>query len=416
MQRFALFFVAAGMACSDDGPTPPVANTFTIDSFNVGLAGAFIPFEAERRAAMGPALANNPADVICLQEVWREEDKDAIATAVRARFPHVARVAHDLSTPITAEIDPMCPVPPTPTTPPCGTPALRMALDEGLRCLSSNCSTRPNDEQGQTTSTACAQQRCIGQVTALVTSTESDALRCYGCLASALPTESFASIRTLCSSNPNAGLAFNGRNGLMILSRYPLSEVETLVIPGTWNRRTITRATATLPGNRRVKVYCNHLTAVFDDIAFPYTGRHGCGEVGRAGWATEQRAQGQRLVRWVNETAGTTPTVILGDFNTGPASPGVSAEVEEHFDYLRMQFVLAVPPGYRPACTFCPDNTLNGMRTEPVWIDHIFVKNIPASAVRSFERTYTEASVQVPSAPGRVHLSDHYGVRAVLSL
>jgi len=416
MKRLSLLLAATVAACSDDPAPAPTSNTVTADSFNVGLAGAFIPFEAQRRAAMGPALANNPADIVCLQEVWREEDKDAIVAATRARFPYVARTAHDLATPVTTDIDPMCAVPPVPTTPPCSSMALRTALDDGLRCLTANCNTTPGNESGQTTSTACAQTQCIGQVGALITSTEADALRCYGCLASALPTESFSSIRTLCTGNPNAGLAFNGRNGVMILSKHPLSDVETLVVPGTWNRRVITRATATLPGNRRVAVYCNHLTPVFDNVAFPYTGRHGCGEVGRTGWATEQLAQERRLVQWVNQTAGTTPALILGDFNTGPASAGVTAEAGENYDYLRMQLTPALPANYAPTCTYCPDNVLNGMRTEPVWIDHVFLKNLPATAVRSFERTYTDTSVVVPAAPGRVHLSDHYGVRVVLSL
>jgi endonuclease/exonuclease/phosphatase family metal-dependent hydrolase len=406
--------LASMFGCADDAT--PAGTTVTADSFNVGLAGAFIPFETQRRAAMGPAIAANPADIVCLQEVWREEDKDAIVAATRARFPHVVRVAHDLTTPVTTEIDPMCPVGPAVTMPPCASPALRAALDDGLRCLVANCSTMTGSEMGQTTSTACAQERCIGQVGALITNTEPTALACYGCFASALPTENFSTIRTTCTTNPNAGLAFGGRNGLMILSKHPLSDVETLVVPGTWNRRTMTRATATLPGGRRVAVYCNHLTPVFDNVAFPYTGRHGCGEVGRAGWATEQLAQARRLVQWVTQTAGNTPALVLGDFNTGPASTGITAEAGENYDYLRMQLTPAVPAGYRPTCTYCPDNVLNGMRTDPVWIDHVFLRNLPATAVRSFERTYTDTSVTVPTAPGRVHLSDHYGVRVVLSL
>ena len=67
------------LGCSDD---PAVtASEVTVDSFNVGLAGAFIPFESQRRTAIGAAIAQMPSDIVCLQEVWREEDKDAIVTA-----------------------------------------------------------------------------------------------------------------------------------------------------------------------------------------------------------------------------------------------------------------------------------------------------------------------------------------------
>ncbi len=405
--------LAAAIGCSDDAATTPT--TFTVDSLNVGLAGAFIPFEPQRRAAIGPAIATMDSDVVCLQEVWLESDKDAIVAATRSRFPYVARSRHDLNSAITSEIDPMCDVPAAPTTPPCSSAALRSGLEDGLRCITTNCSTMPGNEAGQTTSTQCATSTCIGQVGALITSPDPDALRCYGCLASALPTESFSSIRTLCETNPAAGLAFGGQNGVMILSKHPLSNIETIVVPGTWNRRVITRATATLPNARTVTVFCNHLTPQFDSTAFPYTGRYGCGRVGREGWANEQLAQARRLVQWVTQTGGSGPVVVAGDFNSGPMSSGVVAEAVETYDYLRTQLTLAVPSNYTPVCTFCGANFLTGNSAD-VWIDHIFVKNIPASAVRSFSRTFVTPSVTVPSAPGTVNVSDHYGVRAVLSL
>jgi endonuclease/exonuclease/phosphatase family metal-dependent hydrolase len=412
-----LALVATVLACSAE-PTP-ASTQVVIDSFNVGLAGAFIPFEPQRRAAVGAAIAQMPSDIVCIQEAWREEDKDAIVAATRTRFPHVARARHDLESTVTAgfDLDPMCPVAPARTGAPCASMALRAALDEGLQCLARSCSTMPGSEMGQTTSTACAASMCVGQVGALITSTEPDALRCYGCLATALPTETIGSIRGLCTANANAGLAFGGRSGVMILSRHPLSEVETVVIPGTWNRRVITRATASLPSGRRVAVYCNHLSPVFNGVTFPYTGRHGCDRIGAEGWATEQLAQARRLVTWVNQTAGTTPAVVLGDFNTSPMGVnGITPEAPDTYNYLRMQLTPAQPQGYVPRCTYCPDNALNGMRTDPVWIDHIFLKNLTTTAVRSYELTFTDASVVVPAAPGRVHLSDHYGVRATLTL
>ena len=143
--------LAAAIGCSDDAA--PTTTTFTVDSLNVGLAGAFIPFEPQRRAAIGPAIATLDSDVVCLQEVWQESDKDAIVAATRSRFPYVARSRHDLNSAITSEIDPMCDVPAAPTTAPCGSAALRAGLEDGLRCLTANCSTMPGNEAGQTTST-----------------------------------------------------------------------------------------------------------------------------------------------------------------------------------------------------------------------------------------------------------------------
>lgn len=415
-----LITLGTTLGCGGDA-TPPAPLTLTVESFNVGLAGAFIPHEPERRRAIPSAVAAMSADIVCLQEAWRQEDKDAIVAAARVRFPHSYSVAHDLNTAVTRELDPMCPggaaPPPEQSTAPCADPSVRTTFNEGLQCLRANCSTVADSDDGRTTSTACAADRCVGSVVSLLTAGPMG-LRCYGCLAPQLTTETFAAIRTSCTTNARAGLAFGGQSGTMILSRYPLSETETVVLPGTWNRRVITRATATLPNGLRVGVYCNHLSPVFEGPNFPYTGRYGCGDAGRDGWSREQLAQARELVAYVRRRDPGGRALILGDFNSSPASaPGqvvVNEEAPETFALLRAAFTPAVPAGFVPRCTFCPENVLTG-NTSPVWIDHVFVQGIPAAAVRSAERTFTTPTVTVPGA-APVHLSDHYGFRSTLVL
>lgn len=411
--------VLAGCGSETPGPT---AVDLTVDSFNVGLAGAFIPYETERRAAVATAIAAMPSDIVCIQEAWRQEDKDAIVAAGRARFPHTYSARHDLNTAVTAEINPMCPggmtVPTEPTTPPCADMAVRTTFEAGITCLVGACSTMPGSEMGQTTSTMCATTNCLAHVSGLLTA-GANGLRCYGCLAPQLPTETFANIRTACTTNARAGLAFGGQSGTMILSKYPLSDTETVVMPGTWNRRVITRATATLPNGARVGVYCNHLTPVFEGPAFPYTGRYGCGQAGRDGWVSEQTAQARELIAYVQRRDGAGRAIILGDFNSGPASragqPEIIEAAPETYAVLTGAFREAVPTGYVPQCTFCPDNFLTD-NTPPEWIDHIFLRGFPADAARRAERTFTTANVTVAGRAQPVHVSDHYGMRAVISV
>ncbi len=225
--------------------------------------------------------------------------------------------------------------------------------------------------------------------------------------------------RTQCTTNPRAGLAFGGQSGTMILSRYPLSDTETVVLPGTWNRRVITRATATLPNGARVGVYCNHLTPVFEGSAFPYTGRYGCGQTGREGWVAEQTAQARALIAYVQRRDASGRAIILGDFNSGPGSragqPEIVEAAPETYAVLTGAFREAVPAGYVPQCTFCPDNALTD-NSAPEWIDHIFLRGFATDAVRRAERTFTTASVNVQGRAQPVHVSDHYGMRAVLSV
>lgn len=407
--------------CGSDSAAP-AAVELTVDSYNVGLAGAFIPYETERRAAVAAAVAAMPSDIVCIQEVWRQEDKDAIIAAGRARFPHTYTARHDLNTAVTQEITPMCAngmtVPPAPTTPPCGDMAARTAFEAGIACLTRSCSTMPGSEMGQTTSTMCATTNCFAQVASLLTSS-ADGLRCYGCLAPQLPTETFANIRTACTTNARAGLAFGGQSGTMILSKHPLSDTETVVLPGTWNRRVITRATATLPNGARVGVYCNHLTPVFEGLAFPYTGRYGCGQTGRDGWVAEQTAQARELIAYVQRRDGAGRAIVLGDFNAGPSSragqPEIIETAPETYAILTAAFREALPSGYVPQCTFCPENALTD-NTPPEWIDHIFLRGFAADAARRAERTFTTATVTVTGRAQPVHVSDHYGMRAVISV
>jgi endonuclease/exonuclease/phosphatase family metal-dependent hydrolase len=407
--------IASFAGCGDDDPPQPV--DLTVETFNVALAGSFVNFEAQRRPVMLSAIASDPSDVICIQEAFRKEDKDAIKAAVAATFPHVAAIETNLDTPIDP-IDSDCEVAPAPTMPPCAPADTRAKLDAAIACLQANCNTVPGSADGFTTSTDCAQAACTGQAVALLFGTPQD-LQCFGCLAPQLPVESFASMTSLCTTEVNAGLAFRGQASVMILSRHPLSDTKMTVMPGTWNRRIVLQSTATLPNGAAVDIYCNHTSAIFSGVTFPYTGRYGCGQTNENGWAHEQKLQTQKIIQIV-EAAGARPAVVLGDFNTGREvmTGGVTlfAEAPENLDLLSAAFTPAVPASYTPACTYCPDNVVAGMRTMPVWIDHIFVKNIPAANVKSLERAYTQPMVTVPGETNQVHLSDHYGLRAVVTI
>ncbi len=419
----AVPLLAAG--CSDAAATPPPSDggaaeaskdavELTIESFNLGLAGAFVPNVAVRRPKVIEAVGAMTADIVCLQEAWFEADKDAIATAAKNRFPHVARKLHDLDTAIEDATDEIGAVPPPQTTPLCAGSSVT-ALEAGLDCLSKNCSTIPDSMDGKTTSTACASEKCQGSVGPLVLFDKP----CYGCIAPLLPTETFSSIRTECTTNPKAGLAFNGTSGVMILSKYPLRDVDDVVLPGTWNRRVILHATADLPNGAAVDVYCNHLTPIFDGISFPYTGKYGRGATDSAGWEAEQQLQAGKLLKLVESRPGT--AIVLGDFNTGPEvkeGDTVIAEAEGPATYqlLTSKLTPALAPGFKPQCTYCGDNA-NNNDTNKAWIDHVFVRGLAAGDFLATERTFVEATVSatVPDAGAvMVPLSDHYGIRARL--
>jgi exonuclease III len=408
-----------------------------VETFNIALAGAFIPFEAERRDPLINAIPTTDADIICLQEVWEQADKDAIVAAAASEFPHSAVFAHDLDTPVDDPTDQNGQIPAMPSGVPCpdanvGDFGANLAdqLDQTAQCLADFCSTT-GDETGRTTSADCAADACTLTVAGLLFGNELQQ-RCYACAVTQLPTEVIATLADRCKTIENQDLAFRGQNGVMILSRFPLSNEDTFVVPGTWNRRVVVNATATLPNGAELDVYCNHLTPIFNVTGintFPYTGQYGGGATTEPEqWEAEQRLQAEKLITYVQQTSGTRPAVVLGDINAGREVTDAGgqivlyAEGEPTLDVLESVLTLGAAANYEPLCTFCDTNPLNGVEdTLPVWIDHIYLYGLDASTVVSTERNFDEFVVPVQIDDGMggttgalVPLSDHYGMRSVI--
>jgi endonuclease/exonuclease/phosphatase family metal-dependent hydrolase len=395
----------------------------TIDTFNVALAGAFVPYEQQRRQPIADAMAEQTADLICLQEVWDQTDKELIREAVADAYPYVVSFEDNLDTQVDDPTDQQGEIPPAPTTVPCpDIPApdlpgvtIQDQMNGAIDCVRDNCSTIPGSDEGYTTSADCAETACIGDVGGLLLGDEQQQ-RCYACVVTQLPTAQLGYIRSSCAEIVNQELAFNGQSGVMLLSRHPLvEEPEEWVLPGTWNRRIILHATVKLPNGSDLDAYCNHLTPIFTGLAYPYTGQYGNGLTGAAGWQAEQELQAQKLIDYVDRTSGDRPAVILGDFNASHAYPAqdIVAEGEPALNLLETQFEPAYTSDYTPQCTFCSDNVVAGAETSS-WIDHILLYNLPADPVVSTMRIFDQPVVPVDSE--MVPLSDHYGMRSVVTV
>jgi endonuclease/exonuclease/phosphatase family metal-dependent hydrolase len=285
-------------------------------------------------------------------------------------------------------------------------------MNQAVDCVREYCSTMPGSDEGYTTSAECASSSCVGAVGGLLLG-NAQQQRCYACVVTQLPTEKLGDIRMSCATVVNQDLAFDGQNGVMLLSRHPLKNAEEWVLPGTWNRRTILNATVELPNGAELDAYCNHLTPIFTDFTFPYTGQYGEGMTDAGGWQAEQELQAQKLIDYVTETSGSRPAVIMGDLNASHAFPEqeIVAEGEDTLDLLETEFEPAYASGYTPQCTFCSDNPVTDAAVSS-WIDHILLYNLPSDSVLSTARIFDESVVPVPG--DMVPLSDHFGMRSVI--
>jgi len=199
---FSIGMVSVG--CNESSqPSEPIE--VTVDTFNVALAGAFIPYESERRQPIVEAIAATNSDIICLQEVWNQADKELIRDGALAAYPYSALFRDDLDTPVDDPTDQNDQVPPPPTGVPCPDEEasdgmnILAQMNQAVDCVMANCSTTPDatppeDELGRTTSAECASANCVGQVAGLLFG-DAAQQRCYACVITQLPTSTFGRMR-----------------------------------------------------------------------------------------------------------------------------------------------------------------------------------------------------------------------------
>jgi endonuclease/exonuclease/phosphatase family metal-dependent hydrolase len=186
-----------------------------------------------------------------------------------------------------------------------------------------------------------------------------------------------------------------GRTGLALISRVPLSREAVVPLESFFVRRAVIRAeVATTAGP--VLVLATHLTADIPPIPHPDPG----------GWAAEHMVQVEHVISIAAEWGG--PVMLVGDLNCGPSLPGMNPEFEA--GYLRLREAFPGSPYEdrdEPLCTFCRDNPLQFLEYSSL-IDHVLTRGIDHEAAA---RRILDEPVQIDGS--EVRLSDHYGLEVV---
>jgi hypothetical protein len=168
----------------------------------------------------------------------------------------------------------------------------------------------------------------------------------------------------------------------MILSRYPLANTASYILPSSSLRREVLYAEVQLE-DAPVDFYCSVLSPQYIDADEPYVGPYGQdqtttladgGVLTENGWEDEQDLQVQRLVGYVKQRSAQTgnAAILAGEWYSGLAATDASGAVvlfDESPEVTRAldgrsggAFVRADPAGYQPACDYCPSpgNPYNG--------------------------------------------------------
>ena len=362
--------------------------TSQVTTFNLGLAFGYVEEASGRVDPIIAALKEADQDVVCLEELWTNQDDtgawttdviDRVLSGVEAIYPYNYWMR---------------------TTVPADAPETGCEIAEAdtlLACAQPACGDEPPENLAD-----CVLANCADEFNAT-------SPMCQSCLASNLG-QPLDSIITACRGVSKGGIVYDGHNGLALLSKRQLGKTEMLEFDYALTARVALHAVVNLPGVGTSDVYCTHLAAdLSSSIAYPPGGTYDS-------FAAENGGQTQALLDWVKTSQKTGNVVVLGDFDHGPARGSFAAEIPDAqklvIDGGYLDPVSELDP---PRCTFCDANLLQkGSGDGGSIIDHVYLPGGPAAT--DTEVVFTEP-VKITGADGMpkmVNLSDHYGLRVTL--
>ncbi len=400
--------------------------TISVNVFNPALYGPNAPFEDERRPpnqAIPNAINATAADLMCVVEVDRLEDRQAIVAATQSAYPNTYMITTDLTTPFTNPADQSGNPPPAPTTPPCGGTVPSGDLDAVFQCVEQYCSTKPNDPTGVLqSSTDCLSENCAAQILTL----KGDSVACYDCVLDAFASqEPWGTSESACQTNPASSIGFEGQNSSMILSRYPLSNTDSFILPSTNYRRAVLYAQVQLE-DQSVDFYCGFFisTLIASDLPFlgPYGGPSDAGLSSAQQYDNEQDLEAQQLVAWVAQKSAGRHAIVMGDWRSSVATTndaGAGTSPPQDLNPMAMSIVGGAPSftavsaaNFTPQCSYCPGpgNAYNGQ--DSYFVEQPFLYNWPSptGAVTDEALLYTDGTAITLPDGGTAPLSPYYGL------
>lgn len=361
--------------------------SLSFTTYNAGLAHTFVPLAEHRRDPIISELKKSDTDVLCLQEVWNEEDRDLIAASLKEKYPYsfYKKITQNYSK----------------NAPTCG---LSDLFGEGkfISCLRSDCDGKEGDAF-----TKCLITRCGGTLEQL----KKDNRDCAQGLLAQVGKSTLRALLTVFNPFSSAGVfAFEGSDGIMLLSKKPLKNKNYFEFKplSTTNRRAVLMAIIE-DKDQKIQLGCTHLTANLGGVA-PYTGPYKT-------WAEENYSQVKLLISKMTEPK----QVIMGDFNCALDFPKMklAGDFQKNCKIFKETGYTDLFEETKPLCTFCKDNTLLKKHAKSklkeingILIDHIYTKGLkPTTVKRVYDR---KTIIKVDGKKQESHLSDHYGIELSL--
>jgi hypothetical protein len=415
-------------ACGADDPvlqeSPRAELTFEV--LHVGIEGPHT-YPSERLGELAGALDESPAHVICLQGIWRPEDRAALASALSPTFPYSLELATDDSTLVDDPTAADGTLPPLEMEPACNAND-EVIAGKVLGCLLVDCVEGAGADAVVITPECLAPGTTCGNVLDEAVSATDERQRCRACVLSHVYAgDSVEGTRDRCRDLPGNPLAHGGQHGMMLLSKLPISAPSLHVLPAEGVRRAVISATVT-SDHGALDVYCATLGPA--ELGLPgdiptseaYPGPYGDPQ---AGWRVEQELQVDKLLTHVRARSGALPAVVLGNFGTSEAVTAdgevvIAGSAPTSLQRLLASYGEAGLAGSSASCTACALNRMLPSDTFPSLLNHIFLSGMPSAEVRESSRVYLGNVVEVAPRDWnplvtRVPLSLQYGLRSSVS-
>lgn len=347
----------------------------SLTTFNMGLAHSYVPYASERIEKLIESLKNHETDILCLQEVWRKEDRNLVIESLRQKYPHAhfTKIKQER-----ASKKPVCKV------------RELFGKDKFVTCTLKQCKKLDGDEF-----TECVINKCNQPLKKLRTKNRP----CAAALMAQVGKSSTAAIWAVVNPFKAASLfSYGGGNGLLMLSKREMLKKEVLDFSDI---STLSRRQSLYSEIDGVGVYCTHLSANLENDA-PYAGKF-------SSWGEENFAQAKRLSSLALEK--TVPTVLMGDFNCGYSIPGTGIEEDLAKSCQEIHKNFSDPiVELNPECTFCRRNDLAGTEKDRL-IDHIFLRGLEAKSAEVVFKEFID--IEIDGDIREVNLSDHFGVQVI---
>lgn len=349
-------------------------------TYNTGLGPGIVGYSSPRAPHVIEAVAATPFDVMCLQEVWTDGDRDALIASLGLPPENVAFVR---TTGLGETGEDRCSA---------------SDIDSLEACTAKKCAGVPEEEV-----TGCALSNCRSALTGIFLGNR----ECLNCLA-AMSGHSSATIRRVCTSR-GASRIYGGRNGVILASRWPLRDKEAILLPASNANRVALFATVDVPGHGPVELACTHLSS--DQEIPPY-------HSGYDEWDEEKEAQLAVIDARLTARAHGRPQLFVGDMNFGGARGEAVTDESGWVWYDAHERGFLDPAAYTVPglCSICPSNSFVGPRGKGKLIDHALLRDppgglelTPTCVERLYDRPVTVTGYH--GEPVTTSLSDHFGIR-----